>query len=128
MNGMFCKRCGVGKISKHYGVGHGSVPCRPLFHPPNRLQFYCHLVIDAPLQVDSMIAKQGLVWMCRMCGKSADTDKGREHLRLVHVKTHLVALDHACNLCGVLFKSRTRVMSHIAMAHTVSPESTAPYF
>ena len=31
MNGMFCKRCGVGKISKHYGVGHGSVPCRPLF-------------------------------------------------------------------------------------------------
>ena len=31
MNGMFCKRCGVGLISKHYGVGHGSVPCRPLF-------------------------------------------------------------------------------------------------
>ena len=31
MNGMSCKRCGVGKISKHYGVGHGSVPCRPLF-------------------------------------------------------------------------------------------------
>ena len=31
MNVMFCKRCGVGKISKHYEVGHGSVPCRPLF-------------------------------------------------------------------------------------------------
>ena len=31
MNVMFCKRCGVGKISKHYRVGHGSVPCRPLF-------------------------------------------------------------------------------------------------
>ena len=28
---MFCKHGGVGKISKHYGVGHGSVPCRPLF-------------------------------------------------------------------------------------------------
>ena len=28
---MFCKRCGVAKISEHYGVGHGSVPCRPLF-------------------------------------------------------------------------------------------------
>ena len=29
----FCvsKCCGVGKISKHYGVGHGSVPCWPLF-------------------------------------------------------------------------------------------------
>ena len=25
------QRCGVGKISKHYGVGHGSVPCRTLF-------------------------------------------------------------------------------------------------
>ena len=25
------QRCGVGNISKHYGVGHGSVPCRPLF-------------------------------------------------------------------------------------------------
>ena len=24
-------RCGVGNISKHYRVGHGSVPCRPLF-------------------------------------------------------------------------------------------------
>ena len=28
---MFSKRCGIGKISKHYAVGHGSVPCRPLF-------------------------------------------------------------------------------------------------
>ena len=31
MTGMFCKRFGVGKASKHYGVGHGAVPCRPLF-------------------------------------------------------------------------------------------------
>ena len=31
MNCMFCKRCGVCKVSKHYGVGHGSVPFRPLF-------------------------------------------------------------------------------------------------
>ena len=31
MKGMVCKRCGVGKISKDYGVGHGSVPCRPSF-------------------------------------------------------------------------------------------------
>ena len=31
MNGMFWKPCGVGEISKHYGMGHGSVPCRPLF-------------------------------------------------------------------------------------------------
>ena len=31
MNNMLCKRCGVGKISKHYGVGHGSVKCWPLF-------------------------------------------------------------------------------------------------
>ena len=31
MNGMFCKRCGIGEISKHYEVGHGSVPYRPLF-------------------------------------------------------------------------------------------------
>ena len=29
--GMFCKRCGVGNISKHKGVGHRSVPCRLLF-------------------------------------------------------------------------------------------------
>ena len=26
-----CKHCGVGKISRHYGVGHGSMPGRPLF-------------------------------------------------------------------------------------------------
>ena len=31
MSGMFCKRCGVEKISKHYRVVHWSVPCRPLF-------------------------------------------------------------------------------------------------
>ena len=31
MKAIFCKRCGVGKISKQNGVGHGSVPCRPLF-------------------------------------------------------------------------------------------------
>ena len=34
MNGMLCKRCGVGKKSKHHGVGHGSVPCRPMFVCP----------------------------------------------------------------------------------------------
>ena len=28
---MFCKRYGVRKISKHYGVGHGSALCRLLF-------------------------------------------------------------------------------------------------
>ena len=26
-----CKHYGVGKIPRHYRVGHGSVPCRPLF-------------------------------------------------------------------------------------------------
>ena len=32
MNGaIFCKLGGVGKTSKHYGVGHGSVPCWSLF-------------------------------------------------------------------------------------------------
>ena len=30
MNGMFCKRCEVGRINNHYGVSHCSVPCRPL--------------------------------------------------------------------------------------------------
>ena len=83
--------------------------------------------VKADAEVGSMITKQGRVWLCRMCGKSADTDRAREHLRLVHVKTHLVGLDHACNLCGVLFKSRNRVMSHIAMAHTATTESSAPY-
>ena len=39
MNAMFCKRYGLGKISKHYGVDHGSVPCRPLFYKTYAL--YC---------------------------------------------------------------------------------------
>ena len=30
MNNMLHKRCGVGKVFKHYRLGHGSVPCRPL--------------------------------------------------------------------------------------------------
>ena len=42
MNGMFCKRCGVGKIYKHYGVGPGSVPCRPLFI--NSLIFFLRII------------------------------------------------------------------------------------
>ena len=29
---MACKHCGGGKISRHYGVGHRSVPCRPLLY------------------------------------------------------------------------------------------------
>ena len=31
MSAMVWKHCGVGKISTHYVVGHGSVLCRPLF-------------------------------------------------------------------------------------------------
>ena len=30
---MVYKHCEVGKISRHYSVGHGSVPCRPLHTP-----------------------------------------------------------------------------------------------
>ena len=31
MSAMVCTHFGVVKISRHYGAGHGSVPCRPLF-------------------------------------------------------------------------------------------------
>ena len=41
MNDMFCKRCGVGKISKYHGVGHGSVPCRPLFQNEYEISLLC---------------------------------------------------------------------------------------
>ena len=33
----FCKHCEVGKISRHYGVGHGCVPCWPYFHVKSKV-------------------------------------------------------------------------------------------
>ena len=45
---MFFKRCGVGKVSKHYGVGHGSVPYWPLLKD-KRGHAYVYIQIKADI-------------------------------------------------------------------------------
>ena len=52
---MFCKRCGVGKISKHYGVGHGSVPCWPLFVLPLPLPLGLGCAVKAAEEEDEIM-------------------------------------------------------------------------
>ena len=53
IKGMFWKLCGVGKIFKHYGVSHGSVPCRPL-------GFFCWLLTLVESLVISLVEIWGL--------------------------------------------------------------------
>ena len=71
INGMFCKCCGVGKISKHYGVGHGSVPFRPLFYLFGGGKLNQKLTIVSKLQLRLSISNRGVgratpgsPWVC----------------------------------------------------------------
>lgn len=74
--------------------------------------------VEASASMDAMLVeREGGVWMCRMCGRCESSASGKEELR-GHMRTHLIGLEHACDKCGVYFKSRNRVLAHISAVHT----------
>ena len=70
---------------------------------------------DLDLHLDKMIEKNGGLWECKVCGKTArnkgDTKK--------HAETHIEGILHACQICSKLFSTRDSLQVHTGNIHSV---------
>ena len=63
--------------------------------------------------VDDMIVKDGDIWVCKTCNKTA---KYNTQIRK-HVEMHIVGLSFPCLICGKIFRSRSHLSRHKFMEH-----------
>ena len=63
--------------------------------------------------VDEMILKDGDIWVCKTCNKTA---KYNTQIRK-HVEMHIVGLSFPCLICGKIFRSRSLLSRHKFMEH-----------
>ena len=63
---------------------------------------------EAKRAVDELVYREGDLWFCKTCNKSAKTTS---QIRL-HAELHIEGLSFPCNLCGESFRSRQRVADH----------------
>ena len=66
-------------------------------------------------KIEALIEKNGEVWRCVVCGKSADESKGRERLKN-HVQIHM-DLTHACDVCGKTCNTKSALGQHMYKQH-----------
>ena len=66
-------------------------------------------------KIETLIEKNGDVWRCVVCGKSADESKGRERLKN-HVQIHM-DLTHACDVCGKTCNTKPALGQHMYKQH-----------
>ena len=68
---------------------------------------------EAKRAVDQVVYKEGDLWFCRCCNKSA---KQSSQIRL-HAELHIEGLTLPCPLCGDSFRSRQRLADHKRRQH-----------
>ena len=66
-------------------------------------------------KIEALIEKNGDVWRCVVCGKSADESKGRDRLKN-HVQIHM-DLTHACDVCGKTCNTKSALGQHMYKQH-----------
>ena len=64
-------------------------------------------------EIEELIMKDGELWMCRQCGKTAKT---RASIGL-HVEVHIEGISFDCKLCDKTFRSRNSFAAHKARNH-----------
>merc|ERR1712179_626686 len=67
-------------------------------------------------QVNEMIEKNGDVWTCKICGKTATT-RDITNLRR-HAETHIEGMSHACHICNKTFSNRQGINKHVYRIHS----------
>ena len=72
-------------------------------------------VSDFKRKVEALIEKNGEVWRCVVCGKSADESKARDRLKN-HVQIHM-ELTHACDVCGKTCNTKSALGQHMYKQH-----------
>ena len=65
-------------------------------------------------QINEMIEKNGGVWTCKICGKTATK---KQHIQN-HAETHIEGMSHACHICNKTFPNRGGLYSHISGIHS----------
>ena len=68
---------------------------------------------EAKKAVDETVYKQGDLWFCKSCNKSAKTSS---QIRL-HAEMHIEGLSFPCPLCGDSFRSRQNLANHKRYQH-----------
>ena len=68
---------------------------------------------EAKRAVDEIVYKEGDLWFCKSCNKSAKTSG---QIRL-HAELHIEGLSFPCLLCGYSFRSRQKLAHHKISQH-----------
>ena len=68
---------------------------------------------EAKRAVDEIVYKEGDLWFCKSCNKSAKTSG---QIRL-HAELHIEGLSFPCLLCGYSFRSRQKLAHHKRSHH-----------
>ena len=69
------------------------------------------------LNVDQIIEKNDLVWLCKVCGKTAETPQTKWNLKK-HVEKHIKGVSHLCSICGKTLTTSENLRKHMAKAHS----------
>ena len=62
---------------------------------------------------DEFIMKDGELWVCRQCGKTAKTKASIG----LHAETHIEGISFDCKLCDKIFRSRNSLANHKSLTH-----------
>ena len=63
--------------------------------------------------IEDLIIKDGEIWLCKQCGKTAKTKPSIG----LHAETHIEGISFDCKLCGKIFRSRNSLAVHKSLKH-----------
>ena len=92
-------------ISSDYEVEHVDYPYSE--------SSFSQEVKDVSRDCNEMMTKNGEVWQCNICGKSA---KDKSNLKR-HVGTHVEGEAYPCISCGKTFRSKHSLQNHNSNFH-----------
>ena len=69
------------------------------------------------LNVEQIIEKNELVWLCKVCGKTAETPQTKWNLKK-HAEKHIKGVSHLCSICGKSWTTSETLRKHMAKAHS----------
>jgi len=69
---------------------------------------------ELDLQIEQMIEKNGMLWQCKVCGKTAK-QKGDAKK---HAEIHIESVSHPCHICNKPSSTRDALKNHIRNMHS----------
>jgi len=72
---------------------------------------------ELDLNADQIIEKNELGWLCKICGKTAETPQSKWNLKK-HVEKHIKGVSYLCSICGNTLTTSESHRKHIAKFHS----------